>query len=193
MVSQNKSLIYIGKIHREKGRDRIRLTPIPTEASRRINFEKEVVVVIRTLEPAVLPLPYHIISLMKQKVFRDQISEEDLKWEIGFLAYEYLNVIIHILGLGSIALAHYPVNKLVMEKRKARISRDKEVDVVKIKATGFYLWPHRETTERVRFESELYDLEDHFDYATYSYATYIVDLYNLMKDLKIRWDIDWRY
>ena len=193
MVSQNKSLIYIGKIHREKGRDRIRLTPIPTEASRRINFEKEVVVVIRTLEPVVLPLPFHLVSLLKQKVFRDQISESDMRWEIGFLAYEYLNPIIHAMGLGSIALAHYPVNKLVVEKRKARISRDKEVDVVKITAAGFYLWPHREPTGRVQFESELYDLEDHFDHATYSNAAFIVDIYGLMKDLKLRWDIDWRY
>jgi len=198
MVSQNqtttKSLIYICKVHKEKGRDRIRLSPVPTEASRRFDPQtKEVIAILRTPDPLTLPLPYHLVSIMKQKVFRDQISESDMKWEVGFLAYEFLNVVIHVFGLGSIALAHYPVSVLNVEKGKERISKDLAVEKVKISATGFYLWPHRETTERIRFEAELYDLEDHFDYATYSYANFTVDIYGLMKDLKIRWDIDWRY
>jgi len=194
-----KSLIYISRPTKEKTRDRVRPTSIPEEASRRFfelgpsNERPDLITIVRSIEPISLPLPYHIISLMKQKVFKNQVSDQDLRWEIGFLAYEYLNVVIHVLGLGSIALAHYPVNVLNVERGRARISRDKEVDVIKIEAAGFYLWPFREPTERIKFMAELYDLDDHFDYATYSYATYIVDLYNLMRDLKIRWDIDWRY
>jgi len=193
MNTQNKSLVYIGKTRREEKKDRIHLSPIPTEASRRFGDHKEVVVIVRTLEPVAFPLPYHLISIMKQWVFKEQIDENGLRGEIGFLAYEFLNVVIHVLGLGSITLAHYPVNKIAVERGRARISKDLAVEKVKISAAGFYLWPHRETTERIKFMAELYDLDDHFDYATYSYATYIVDLYNLMKDLKIRWDIDWRY
>jgi hypothetical protein len=191
--SQNKSLIYLGKTRRERKKDRVHISPIPTEAGRRFSPEKDVIVIVRTPDPLTLPLPFHIVSIVKQWVFKDRIDENGLRGEIGFLAYEYLNPILHGLGLSSVTIAHYIVNKLLMERRKARISRDKEVDVVKIEATGFYLWPHRDITERIVFEAELYDLDDHFDYNVYSYAEFIVDLYNLMRDLKIRWDIDWRY
>jgi len=193
-----KSLIYISRPTKEKTRDRVRPTSIPEEASRRF-FEQgsgerpDLITIVRPTDPITLPLAYHLISLLKQKVFRDQISESDMKWEIGFLAYEYLNTIIHILGLGSIALAHYPVNNLSVERGKVRISKDLAVDVVRLRASGFYLWPFRETTERIRFEADLYDLEDIRDYNAFSNASFIVDIYGLMKDLKLRWDIDWRY
>jgi len=200
MVSQNqtttKSLIYICKIHKEKGRDRIRLSPVPTEASRRFDPQtKELIAILRTPDPLVLPVPFHIVSLLKQWIFRDQISEEDLKWEIGFLGYEYLNPIIHAFGLSSITLAHASVEKLREAKMRILLDRVKniEVDAVEIEATGFYLWPSRSSTERIVFKAGLFNLEDIRDYAAFSEAVFIVDLYNLMKDLKIRWDIDWRY
>jgi len=191
--SQNKSLIYLGKTRREEKKDRIHLSPIPVEAGRRFSPEKDVIVIVRTPEPVSLPLPYHLISVMKQWVFKEQIDENGLRGEIGFLAYEFLNVVIHALGLGSITLAHYPVSVLNVERGKERISKDLAVDVVRLRASGFYLWPFRETTERIRFEADLYDLEDTRDYNAFSGAAFIIDIYGLMKDLKIRWDIDWRY
>jgi len=196
--SRYKVLIYISKPTKEKGRDRVKLTAIPEEASRRFFAEfteqdTELLTIVRKKDPIELPVPFHIVSILKKQVFKEGMDEEGLKAEIGFLAYEYLNPILHVLGLGSITVKHYQVEKMSITREKVKIGEGIEVDKVSIEATGFTLYPLESTTENIRFSADLYNLDDHFDYGSHSAAKFIIDLYGLMKELKIRWDIDFRY
>lgn len=193
--SRYKVLIYISKPTREKGRDRVKLTAIPEEASRRFFTEEdsELLTIVRKKDPIELPIPFHIVSILKRQVFKEGMDEEGLKAEIGFLGYEYLNPILHVLGLGSITVKHYQVEKMSITREKVKIGEGIEVDKVSIEATGFTLYPLESTTKNIRFSAVLYNLDDHFDYGTHSNAVFIIDLYGLMKELKIRWDIDFRY
>ena len=189
-----RSLIYIPRIIREKGRNRIRLSPIYEEAARRLIIEdKEVIATIRKLEPLKVPLLYHLVRFLKECIFRKKLEQSDLAFEIGFIAYEYVNIVLHLLGLGSISIIHYSPEQFSVKKEKIAITDEGIVDKVVVEATGFTIYPHRKTTNSIKFYGQFFNVRDEIDYGMFSDASFTVDIYRLMKELNIKWDIDTRY
>ena len=192
-----RSLIYIPKIIREKGRNRIRLSPIYEEAARRFIIEdiedKELITTVRKLDPVKVPLPYHLVRFLKDAIFKHKIKQNDLAFEIAFIGYEYLNIVLHILGLGSISIIHYSPEEFSIKREKATLSDNVAIDKVIVKASGFTIYPPRKITRTIEFYGKFYNVDDRIDYGLFSDAGFIVDVYQLMKELKIKWDIDTRY
>jgi len=192
-----RSLIYIPKIIREKGRNRIRLSPIYEEAARRFIIEdiedKELIATVRKLDPVKVPLPYHLVRFLKDAIFKHKIKQNDLAFEIAFIGYEYLNVILHLLGLGSISIMHYNPEEFDVEREKVAITDEGLIDKVIVRAAGFTIYPFRKPTQAIEFYGVFYDVRDEIDYGTFSDGGFTVDLYKLMKEHNLRWDIDTRY
>ena len=195
-----KSLLFLGKIYLEKKRNRIRISPIPVEASWRFiaggenEGNKDIIVMVRKAkEKIMLPLPSYLVVMLKHAVLKKRISEEDLRFEIGFLAYEYVNVVIHLLGLDSISIMHRAPEVFNVRRDEVDISREGRIERVVIRASGFIIYPLEKPTNRISFYGQFFDVRDEIDYENFSGARFELDLYGLMKELKIRWDIGVRY
>lgn len=192
--SEPKSLIYIPKIIKEKGKNRIKLSAIYEEASRRFIVEgKELIATIRKLDPLKIPLPYHLLRFIKDCIFKHRLAENDLAYEIAFIGYEYLNIVLHILGLGSISIMHYSPEEFSIKRERATLSDNAVIDKVIVKASGFTVYPPRKITKAIEFHGEFYNIDDRIDYGMLSDAGFIVNIYQLMKEFNIKWDIDTRY
>jgi len=188
-----KSVIYISKLKKEKGRDRVRPLHLYEEASRRFLPESEAIITIRKLDPLKVPLPHHLLCFIKDCIFKHRLAENDLAFEIAFIGYEYLNIVLHILGLGSISIMHYSPEEFSIKREKATLSDNVAIDKVIVRASGFTIYPPRKITRTIEFYGKFYNVDDRIDYGLFSDAGFIVDVYQLMKELKIKWDIDTRY
>jgi len=188
-----KSVIYITRLSREKGRDRVRPLHLYEEASRRFLPEREAIITIRKIEPLRVPLPHHLVRFLKDCIFKHRLAENDLAFEVAFISYEYLNIVLHILGLGSISIMHYTPEEFSIKREKATLSGNVEIDKVVVKASGFIIYPFRKPTRAIEFYGKFYNVDNKIDYGIFSDAGYIANIYHLMKEFNIKWDIDYRY
>lgn len=147
----------------------------------------------RAKEKLTVPVPTHLVMTLKHAIFKEAVTEEDLKFEIGFLAYEYVNVIIHLLGLDSISIMHRPPEVFNVRRDEVDISREGRIKREEIQASGFIIYPLEKPTNHISFYGQFFDVRDEIDYENFSGAHFELDLYGLMKELKIRWDIGVRY
>ncbi len=189
-----KALIYLTRLTREKKRSRIRPLPAYEEASRRFLPEsKEVIVVIRKTEPLKVPLPHHLTRFLKECVFKHRLAENDLKFEIAFVAYEYVNIVLRLLGLDHLTIIYHEPREFEVKKEKLAITPQYSVDKIIIDASDFIVYPFKKPSSNIRFHGEFVDVRDEIDYETFSGAYFTIDLYQLMKEFNMKWDVGIRY
>ena len=170
----------------ERGRDRFRVTS-PEELSRRMRIDRgeEILVTIRRTDPIEIPLPYHLVLFIKDLIFNKRAQEEDVKEEVGFMVYEYINPLLRVLGIGPNTITIFYRGP---EEFELKIERDKEfnVDVAILQVSGFTILPLEKPSNYVKLYGRILNKENDYDL---SFLRITIDLYNLLKELKIRWDV----
>lgn len=173
----------------EKDRDRFKLVS-PEELARRmrLNREEEVLVTVRRTDPIEIVLPHHFVAFLKDLIFNKKVQKEDLKFEVGFMLYEYINPLLRIMGISASGLTIYYYEPMEFELKIER-DNDFNVDAAEIYASKFTILPVEKPTDHIRLYGRILNREDDYDL---SYLKLYIGLYQILKDLKIKWDTSLR-
>jgi len=185
-----KVVVFKTRVYLTKNDERFRLNPLPKEIARiaRDLEGKEVWAVLYALDREIeIELPWIITKRLKQIVFNEAKSEEDIKEALTFIAFDTINTYLRLLlpNVPSILFRepeHVEVKKINVEG----------IEGVWLKASGFTIYPTAEgekVADAIAIEAELYDLPDEKDMFTWSEVTVRINLRKLLEELQIRWDI----
>jgi len=167
------------------------MNPLPKELAHiaRDLINKDVWVAVYSLDRELgIALPWLVVKEVKNLVLREAKSEQDVKDVMSFLVYDVVNTYFRLLfpSIPSIEMK----DPDYIEVKKARAELDgREVAVVRIKATGFSVYPLEASTKAITIEADLYDLHDETDVFNYSRITVRINLKQLINELQIRWDL----
>jgi len=184
-----KSIVFRTKLYYAKDK-RLRIPALPKELSMlaRELEGREVWAILLSLNREIeIVLPWIITQKVKQLIFNEVKSEEDIKEILAFLVFDVVNSYIRLL-LPNIPSILYRVPEHV-EVRRGKVEGN---DVLWIIATKFAVWPTAEgekVTNAITIKMELYNIPDEKDYENYSQITVRINLMQLIDEVGIRWDL----
>jgi len=185
-----KSIVFRTKLYYSNKDQRLRIPPLSKELTvlARELEGREVLAVLYLLDREIeIELPWLIVKRLKQIVFNEAKSEEDIKEALAFIAFDVLNSYLRLIlpSIPSILMR----NPEHVEVRRGKVEGN---DVLWIIATKFTVWPTAEgekVTNAITIKMELYNIPDEKDAFTHSSVVVRINLRELINETGIRWDL----